>query len=130
LKKSSQWGLNNLKVNYTYINARHNFTSEQESRYAITSLRHQLNGQILIDLGSKIKLNITERLVQRIEQELYQVLDLKLIVPINNVNAFAEVNNLTNTQYVEAGFVQMPGRWFKLGLTFDLKKDTGLIVYP
>jgi outer membrane receptor protein involved in Fe transport len=31
---------------------------------------------------------------------------------------FAEGNNLTNTQYVEAGFVQMPGRWFKLGLTF------------
>jgi iron complex outermembrane receptor protein len=64
-------------------------------------------------------LNFTYRLVQRIEQPLYQVIDAKLNLPvIRNWTIFIEANNLSKTQYVEAGFVQMPGRWFKLGLTF------------
>ena len=119
VKKSGTCGPNKFNLNYTYITAKHNFTSEQESRYAITSMRHQLNGQALFDLSEKVQLNLTYRLVQRIEQELYQVLDAKVLIPINtHWTVFAEGNNLTNTQYVEAGFVQMPGRWFKLGLTF------------
>jgi len=122
LKKRSTWGLDKLNVNYTYITAQHNFTSEQESRYAITSMRQQLNAVGQFDLSEKIQLNVTYRLVQRIEQPLYQVVDAKILVPIKSKwTVFAEGNNLTNTQYVEAGFVQMPGRWFKLGLTFGHK---------
>jgi iron complex outermembrane receptor protein len=119
LKKKSTWGPKKLNVNYTYITAQHHFTNEQESRYAITSMRHQLNGLAQFDLSEKVQLNITYRLVQRIDQPLYQVVDAKLNLPIiRNWTIFMEANNLSNTQYVEAGFVQMPGRWFKLGLTF------------
>ncbi len=119
LKKSGTWGLNKFNVNYTYITAQHNFTIEQESRYAITSMRQQLNGALQVDLSEKVQLNVTYRLVQRIAQPLYQVVDAKIQVPIKNKwTVFAEGNNLTDTQYVEAGFVQMPGRWFKLGFTF------------
>jgi iron complex outermembrane receptor protein len=119
LKKSSTWGLHKLNVNYTYIAAQHNFTSAQESRYAITSMRQQLNGVAQFDLSEKVQLNVTYRLVQRIAQPLYQVVDAKMRVPIKNKwTVFAEGNNLMNTQYVEAGFVEMPGRWFKLGFTF------------
>jgi iron complex outermembrane receptor protein len=119
VKKSGTWGVNKLNLNYTYITAKHNVTSAQESRYAITSMRHQLNGQALFDLSEKVQINLTYRLVQRIEQPLYQVVDAKILVPIKSKwTIFAEGNNLTKTQYVEAGFVQMPGRWFKLGLTF------------
>jgi vitamin B12 transporter len=122
VKKSGTWGPNKVHLNYTYITAKHNFTSEQESRYAITSMRHQLNGQALFDLSEKAQLNLAYRLVQRIEQPLYQVLDAKILLPIHrSLTIFAEANNLTNTQYIEAGFVQMPGRWFKLGLTFAHK---------
>ena len=119
LQKRNTWGLNKFNVNYTYITAQHNFTSEQESRYAITSMRQQLNGVAQFDLSENVQLNVTYRLVQRIAQPLYQVVDAKMLVPIKNKwTVFAEGNNLTNTQYVEAGFVQMPGRWFKLGFTF------------
>ena len=120
LKKKSTWGPKKLNVNYTYITAQHHFTNEQESRYAITSMRHQLNGLAQFDLSEKAQLNITYRLVQRIEQPLYQVIDAKLNLPvIRNWAIFIEANNLSNTEYVEAGFVQMPGRWFKFGLTFS-----------
>ena len=124
VKKSGTWGPNKLNLNYTYITASHNFTSAQESRYAITSMRHQLNGKALFDLSEKVQLNLTYRLVQRIEQDLYQVLDAKILIPINaHWTVFAEGNNLSNTQYIEAGFVEMPGRWFKLGVSFGQKAD-------
>ena len=122
IKKSGTWGLNKFNLNYTYITAQHNFTSEQESRYAITSMRHQFNAQVLLDLSEKVQLNLAYRLVQRIEQPLYQVLDAKLLLPVlRRFSFFVEANNLTNTQYIEAGFVQMPGRWFKLGVSFQYK---------
>lgn len=28
--------------------------------------------------------------------------------------------NITNTDYIEAGTVQMPGRWFRAGIIFNL----------
>jgi iron complex outermembrane receptor protein len=85
-------------------------------------MRHQFNGQALFDLSEKVQLNLTYRLVQRIEQEMYQVVDAKVLVPfLSKWNVFAEANNLFNAQYVEAGFVQMPGRWFKLGVSFQQK---------
>ncbi|MFM7007553.1 MAG: TonB-dependent receptor plug domain-containing protein [Flavobacteriales bacterium] len=122
VKKSGTWGLNKFNLNYTYITAQHNFTMEQESRYAITSMRHQFNALVLFDLSEKAQLNLAYRLVQRIEQPLYQVLDAKLVLPVfDRFSFFVEGNNLTNTQYVEAGFVQMPGRWFKLGVSFQHK---------
>jgi len=122
IKKSGTWGLNKFNLNYTYITAQHNFTSGQESRYAITSMRHQFNAQVLLDLSEKVQLNLAYRLVQRIEQPLYQVLDAKLLLPVlRRFSFFVEANNLTNTQYIEAGFVQMPGRWFKLGVSFQYK---------
>ncbi|MFM6945939.1 MAG: TonB-dependent receptor plug domain-containing protein [Flavobacteriales bacterium] len=122
VKKSGVWGLNKFNLNYTYITAQHNFTSEQESRYAITSMRHQFNCQVLFDLSEKAQLNLAYRMVQRIEKPLYQVLDVKFLFPVfDRFSFFVEGNNLTNTEYVEAGFVQMPGRWFKVGASFQHK---------
>ncbi|MEN9743030.1 MAG: hypothetical protein RLZZ65_835 [Bacteroidota bacterium] len=116
------WGLNHLKLNYTYITAKHNFSSTEESRYALTSMKQQFNTVAVFDLSQYVHLSLVYRLVERIEQPLYQVFDAKLNVTIfNKWSVFAEANNLTNTQYVEAGFVQMPGRWFKVGLSFTHK---------
>lgn len=121
-KRKTTWGPSKLNLNYTYIQAQHNFSAAQESRYAITSLRHQLNATALFDLSERVQFNLTYRLVQRIDQPLYQVIDAKVLASFKNkFSVFVEANNLTNTQYVEAGYVQMPGRWFKLGLQFNHK---------
>ena len=122
LRSKNTWAPSKLNFNYTYISAQHDFSSEQESRYAITSMRHQLNSLLFLDLSKHFKLSLTSRFIQRIDESLFQVIDAKIQVPLNNDwVVFAEANNLTDTQYVEAGFVQMPGRWFKLGLTYSRK---------
>jgi iron complex outermembrane receptor protein len=47
----------------------------------------------------------------------YFLLDAKLNLKLPyKAGCFMEVSNITNTNYTEAGFLQMPGRWFKIGL--------------
>jgi iron complex outermembrane receptor protein len=51
----------------------------------------------------------------------YTLLDVKVAFQAaTNISFFSELSNATNTSYVEAGFVQMPGRWLKVGCTFRL----------
>lgn len=49
----------------------------------------------------------------------YTLFDSKIQFNYKQLNLFAEASNVLDTKYLEAGFVQMPGRWFKVG--FDLK---------
>jgi iron complex outermembrane receptor protein len=63
------------------------------------------------------------RFLQRVSNPAYQLLDLKLTSEsVKGFSFFAEVNNLLNTEYIEAGYVQMPGRWFKVGLNYAFTK--------
>ena len=68
-------------------------------------------------------MQVNYRFIQRVSNPAYQLVDLKLISGnLKGFNLFVEANNLTNTNYVEAGFVQMPGRWFKVGLNYAFTK--------
>jgi iron complex outermembrane receptor protein len=59
--------------------------------------------------------------VDRVGGNSYSLLDAKIALnPSKAVTVFVEGNNLANTQYVEAGYVQMPGRWFKAGLQIKM----------
>jgi iron complex outermembrane receptor protein len=52
-------------------------------------------------------------------------MDTRLNYKKEKLNIFVEATNLTNTNYLEAGFVEMPGRWLRAGmqLTLDLEKS-------
>jgi iron complex outermembrane receptor protein len=48
----------------------------------------------------------------------YALLDSRIFFQNERFNVFAEATNITNTEYREAGYVPMPGRWFRAGITF------------
>ncbi|MFN3444421.1 MAG: hypothetical protein ACK44D_01660 [Bacteroidia bacterium] len=62
---------------------------------------------------------LTVRHVNRLAMTDYTLFDSKVLFRYKQLNVFAEASNIFNTKYLEAGFVQMPGRWFKVG--FDIK---------
>lgn len=114
---------NFLDLSYTYIQATHVFDSNVESRYAYSNLRHQLIAKFSFQFSKFGCLQVNYRFIQRVSNPAYQLVDLKLISGnLKGFNLFVEANNLTNTNYVEAGFVQMPGRWFKVGLNYAFTK--------
>lgn len=116
---------NFIDLAYTYIQATHVFDANLESRYAYSNLKHQLIAKFNFQFSKFGNLQVNYRFNQRVSNPAYQLIDAKFISgTVKGFNLFVEANNILNTNYVEAGFVQMPGRWFKVGLTYSfVKKD-------
>jgi iron complex outermembrane receptor protein len=111
-------------ISYNYINADLKQGAEpvQETRYALTALKNQLIAGVLVGIGSKFEWNTKMRNVERMNQDPYFLLDMRVDYNrIGKVGFFAEASNITNTDYIEAGTVQMPGRWFRAGVSLNLE---------
>jgi vitamin B12 transporter len=110
-----------LMLSYNFIDAEFVETPGLESRYALTALRNQFIGGVLLGIGNKIEWNTKMRYVERISQEPYFLLDMRVDYNrIGKLGFFAEASNITNEDYIEAGTVQMPGRWFRAGFMVNL----------
>ncbi|AMQ58047.1 TonB-dependent receptor [Algoriphagus sanaruensis] len=111
-----------VMVSYNYIDANFSARSGLESRYALTALKHQMIAGILLGLGQKLELNTKARYVERMALEPYFVMDMRADYNrTKKLGFFAEASNITNTDYIEAGTVQMPGRWFRAGFMVNLE---------
>jgi iron complex outermembrane receptor protein len=51
----------------------------------------------------------------------YTLVDSKLWYTFKRFNMYVDVSNILNTNYMEAGYVTMPGTWAKVGFDFKLK---------
>ncbi|MFM2038382.1 MAG: hypothetical protein RL432_1321 [Bacteroidota bacterium] len=116
--------LREVSLGYNYTDASHQFVDPlqmSQSRYAFSGLRNQLVGRITANLTRWVAVSVAYRGVDRVGGNSYSLLDAKIALnPSKAVTVFVEGNNLANTQYVEAGYVQMPGRWFKAGLQIKM----------
>jgi iron complex outermembrane receptor protein len=68
-----------------------------------------------------VQVTLKSRYIERYTDVQYWLMDGKMIYHgIPKLNIFAEWTNITDQEYVESGFVQMPGRWIKVGCTIKL----------
>lgn len=120
------WGsqkakLNEVSLSYNYIQADLLQAEGVDSRYALNSLKNQIIAGIQAEFMEKAELTIKGRYVERMALEPYFLLDARLDYNrIKPVGFFMEASNITNADYIEAGFVQMPGRWFKAGFMVNI----------
>ena len=92
-----------------------------ESRNALNSLRHQAIAGLQAEFFQKIELTLKGRYIERFALDPYFLLDLRIDYNrMKKLGFFAEISNITNSNYVEAGFVQMPGRWAKAGFIVNI----------
>jgi iron complex outermembrane receptor protein len=109
-------------VSYNYINTNLIEQPKTETRYALSALRNQIIGGVLVGIGPKVEWNTKMRYVERESQDPYFVLDMRADYNrLGKLGFFAEASNITNTEYIEAGTVQMPGRWFRAGFMVNLE---------
>lgn len=113
--------LDNLSFSYNYIDATVYSRNSEESRYALNALKQQVIGGIQLSIMDKWVITSNIRFIERMNLNAYTLLDVKVAFQAaTTINFFSELSNATNTSYVEAGFVQMPGRWLKVGCTVRL----------
>jgi vitamin B12 transporter len=109
-------------LSYTYLSAEISDApaagTESEpklSRYALENLRHQLCANVNLELYRMFAITVTARYQERINYKNYVLLDSRISFTQKQYSIYADVTNLSNVQYIEAGAVPMPGRWVTLG---------------
>lgn len=110
-----------VQVSYNFIDATLLEQPGSQTRYSISALRHQLIGGLLLGIGTKFEWNTKMRHVDRMNQDPYFLLDMRIDYNrVGKAGLFAEASNITQVDYIEAGTVQMPGRWFRAGFMVNL----------
>ncbi|MFD2037039.1 TonB-dependent receptor plug domain-containing protein [Belliella marina] len=113
--------LTEVSVSYNYIDANLNQAPGLESRNTLSALRHQAIAGIRSEFLGNFETNIKARYVERMALDPYFLLDARIDYNrLKTFGLFAEASNISNSDYVEAGFVQMPGRWFRAGISLNL----------
>ncbi|MEB2776897.1 TonB-dependent receptor [Algoriphagus sp. D3-2-R+10] len=111
-----------LMLSYNYIHANLINQPGIETRYAFSALKNQLIGGVMLGIGKKLEWNTKMRCMERMNQDPYFLLDIRADYNRNGkIRFFAEASNITNTDYIESGTVQMPGRWFRAGFLLNLE---------
>lgn len=113
--------LQNIGLSYNYIDANFENDLQNDSRYILNAYRHQFIAGLTLDFFDALQITVRSRYIQRYTDVNYWLLDGKMsfhLIP--KLNIFAELTNVTDQEYVESGFVQMPGRWIKVGCTIKL----------
>lgn len=113
--------LKDVSLSYNYIDADLVQPEGILSRFALNSLRNQFIAGIQAEFIQRAELTLKSRYIERIALDPYFLLDARIDYNrLKTFGLFVEVSNITNADYIEAGFVQMPGRWIKAGFSVNL----------
>ena len=108
---------NSLRLGYTYLFDKSYVSQVNYSRYAINSLRHQLNTRLALKYSNKITHTLISRFGERSNKVSHIVYDSNLKYQLSeNSYFFINVNNIFNEEYYETNLVPMPGRNFLIGV--------------
>lgn len=109
----------NLQGNYTYLNPVIETPNSAISKYAVEALRHQAIASVRSILWNKLQINANVRYLYRINANDYTLVDARIAYRIKQFNIYADVNNILDTKYREASVIQLPGRWYTVGVQFN-----------
>jgi len=122
LQNSSVFDNMRFGLGYTHLDPKVKTTLESAvfSRYAIESLKNQLTGTVSGDFLKVMSLTITARYCERITYKDYTVMDARLAYKLKSSSIYADVSNIFDVSYIQAGAVPMPGVWATLGYRLTL----------
>jgi vitamin B12 transporter len=109
-------------LSYTYLHSTINDdapvgeSEKKLSQYALQNLRHQLCANANFEFFHTLNITVAARYQQRVSFTDYTLLDARISFTRRQFNIYADVNNIADVQYIEAGAVPMPGRWVTLGI--------------
>lgn len=109
-------------LSYTYLDPKIETAENKISRYAVESLRQQLTARVNIRLHYGFTLAMAARYCERISYKDYTLIDGRLSFKKDRYNLYIDSSNIFDADYVEAGAVPMPGRWFTMGVRFTFEK--------
>jgi vitamin B12 transporter len=104
-----------INFGYTFLNLNRDESSLQ-SKYLLGYPEHKFTLSADYDLTSNLKQVWKARYEILPDFEKYLIFDTSVSFEIKNSELFVDVTNLLNTEYTQAGWITMPGRWAKAGV--------------
>lgn len=110
-----------LKLNYTYLDAQLGTENDVQSKYALYHARHRVTFQYRQQITNTLSTNLTVRYTERFTGTNYTVFDFRGMWKLNeNITMNFDVTNLLDRKYIDQGYIEMPGRWFRVGFRFNI----------
>ena len=110
-----------LKLNYTYLDAQLGTENDVQSKYALYHARHRITFQYRQNITKTLSTNLTVRYTERFTGTNYTVFDFRGMWKLNeNITMNFDVTNLLDRKYIDQGYIEMPGRWFRVGFRFNI----------
>lgn len=106
-------------VGYTYLDNRLNKPADFSARYLLDNLKHQLIAKLETRFLKNFINEVVYRYNERLNNGSYNLVDDKLSFVKKDFSVYLLVNNITNTSYTETFGVEMPQRWFHIGLSYN-----------
>lgn len=128
----------NINVNYFYNNLDKEEGQNFISYYVLDNLKHKFVGTINQTVFRKININLKVLFQDRAgsytqyennnlgsdkKYEPFWIFDGKINYTLGNLRFYVSVNNIFNQNYVDIGNVIQPGRWAKVGISYELDFD-------
>jgi vitamin B12 transporter len=108
-----------INLGYTFLNLDKDESSLQ-LKYLLNNPEHKFTLNVDYELSSNLKQIWTGRYEILPNSEKRLILDTSVSLKIKNTELFIDITNLLNTEYTEAGWIPMPGRWAKAGIRVNI----------
>jgi iron complex outermembrane receptor protein len=108
-------------ASYTYLDANLSVSNDYLNKYGLDHARHYVSAQLMAQLAKNLSFTFSGRFVERFIGTNYTVFDARLNWKLTETMNFnIDATNLLNRNYVDRGFIPMPGRWIRVGLQFRI----------
>jgi len=125
IELNTQWIFANFFINkmefaYTYLTTQR-LKTDYVSKYALNHLKHQTGLRLSQNLGiPHFFLQWFLKYQQHLDKKELILADVHLQCQFKKVLVFTDISNLFNRHYEDFISVPLPGRWFKMGVKFNL----------
>ncbi|OAD46668.1 TonB-dependent receptor [Polaribacter atrinae] len=107
-----------LSVGYTFLEDDILDQNKDLSRYSLNTLKHHFTTRFSSKLFKNVSQNIIYKHAERTVGTSYNVWDASVIIDLNKISFTVTANNIFDTDYIESGFVPMPGSNVLFGLRY------------
>ena len=109
-----------LSVGYSFLDDTILEQNKELSRYSLNTLRHHFTTRF----SSKILKNLTQNIIykhaERTTGQSYNVWDASIVLTLSEIDFTFTANNIFDSDYIESGFVPMPGSNVLFGMSFKM----------
>lgn len=127
--------LHSLSIGYLYLD-QNMVDDDLISNYTLNHLRHKFTASLQHDVVRNLSVTWNFRWQERTGSYLkyvdsqptevtpykpFSLLDLKVNYKLRNINLYANINNVLNTEYLDLGNLPQPGIWMMMGVNWTIR---------